>query len=175
MFTDPLHTISQFELQSGSRVADLGAGSGLYSLAAARAVGDAGKVYAIEVQKDLLERLKHAAKQERMHNIEVLWGDIETPKGTHLKDHTVDAAIASNVLFQVEHKEGFIAEMKRVLKPGGRVLLVDWSASFGGMGPHADAVVGAQFAQKLFETAGFSLLKKIEAGTHHYGFIFKKS
>lgn len=174
MFSDPIHNIAQFDLQSGSRVADLGAGSGVLAIAAARAVGDAGKVYAVEVQKGLLERIKTQAKEARVNNIEALWGDIERPKGTHLKDHMVDAVIASNVLFQVEHKEGFVAEVKRILKPGGKLLLVDWTESFGGMGPHKDAVVPEKVAQDLFLKSGFVLVKKINAGAHHYGLVFRK-
>lgn len=174
MFSDPHHLIEQFDLQSGSRVADLGAGAGALALVAARAVGEAGRVYAIEVQKGLLDRLKNHARQERLHNIEAIWGDIERPKGTHLKDHAVDAAVCSNVLFQVEDKAGCIAEIKRILKPGGRVLLVDWKESFRGMGPHIDAVVTEPEARRLFEKGGFALTKKVQAGAHHYGLVFRK-
>ena len=175
MFSDPSHSISQFELQSGSRVADLGAGTGTLSVIAAHAVGDSGKVYAVEVQKGLLDKLKNHAKEARVHNIEAVWGDIERPNGTHLKEHSVDAVIASNVLFQVEHKDGFVEETKRILKPGGRVLLIDWTESFGGMGPHIDHVVTLPEARRLFEKGGFTYVKKIEAGAHHYGMIFRKT
>lgn len=174
MFSDPSHNIAQFELQSGNKVADLGAGTGTLSILLAQAVGDAGKVYAIEVQKALLEKLKNHVSEARGHNIEALWGDIERLHGTHLKDHTVDAALASNVLFQVEQKDGFVAETKRILKPGGKVLLIDWSESFRGMGPHIDHVVTEGEARRLFEKGGFQFVRKIEAGAHHYGMIFRK-
>ena len=173
MFVDPAHTISQFDLQSGMRVADLGAGTGTLAILIARAVGDMGKVYAIEVQKSLLEKLKSHAKEARVHNIEALWGDIERPNGTHLQNSSMDAVVASNVLFQVEHKDGFVTEIKRILKPGGKLLLVDWTASFGGMGPHIEHVVTEPEAKRLFEGAGFSYVKKIQAGAHHYGLVFK--
>lgn len=174
MFADPHHIIEQFDLQSGAHVADLGAGAGALSLAAARAVGEKGRVYAIEVQKGLLERLKNHARQERLHNVEAIWGDIERQNGTHLKDRTVDAAICSNVLFQVEDKEGFVKETRRILKPGGKALFVDWSDSFNNTGPHPDHVVTEGAARELFEKGGFVFVKRIEAGAHHYGMIFKK-
>ena len=174
MFSDPQHSISQFDLQSGNHVADLGAGVGTLSVIIAKAVGEAGKVYAIEIQKPLLEKLKNHAKEARVHNVEALWGDIERENGTHLKAGTVDAAVASNVLFQIEHKEGFVEEAKRILKPGGRLLLIEWSESFGGMGPHKDHVISEKSARELFERGGFELVKSIEAGEHHYGLIFKK-
>ena len=174
MFSDPQHNIAQFDLQSGMRVADLGAGTGALSVLIARAVGDVGKVYAVEVQKTLLEKLKNYAKAERVHNVEALWGDIERVHGTHLKDQMVDAVVASNVLFQVADKDGFVAETNRILKPGGKVLLVDWTDSFRGMGPHKDHVVTEKAARELFEKGGFTFVKKIDAGQHHYGLIFKK-
>jgi ubiquinone/menaquinone biosynthesis C-methylase UbiE len=174
MFSDPTHCIEQFDLQSGSRVADLGAGTGAFSIAAATAVGEAGKVYAIEVQKGLLERLKNEARAARAQNVEALWGDIERINGTHLKDASVDAAVASNVLFQVEDKNGFVTETKRILKSGGKMLLIDWSDSFNNMGPHKNHVVTENAARELFEKTGFQFVKKIDAGQHHYGLVFRK-
>ena len=174
MFSDPSQCIEQFDLQSGSRVADLGAGTGAFAIAAAKAVGEAGKIYAVEVQKGLLERLKSEARAARAPNVEVLWGDIERVQGTHLKDASVDACIASNVLFQVEDKDGFVAEVKRILRPNGKFLLIDWSDSFGNIGPHKDHVVTENAARELFEKAGFQFVKKIDAGEHHYGLVFRK-
>ncbi len=174
MFADPAHCIAQFELQSGSRVADLGAGDGTLSISIAHFVGGSGKVYAIEVQKGLLAKLQSRAREARLHNVEALWGDIERLEGTHLKDQAVDAAVVSNVLFQVQDKDGFLAETKRILKLGGKVLVVDWKESYRGMGPHIDHVVTEPEARRLFEGGGFKFVKKIEAGAHHYGMIFRK-
>ena len=57
-------------------------------------------------------------------------GDVEKIDGTKIEDNTIDVAIASNILSQVENKNDFILEIKRILKPKGRVLLVDWSDVF---------------------------------------------
>lgn len=173
-FSDPQKNIDQFGLIEGMRVADLGAGSGAYTLAAARQVGTSGKVYAVEVQKELLSNLKNAATKQGVFNVEVIWGDIERNGATKLKDNTIDAVIISNVLFQAEDKSGLIAEVKRILKPKGKALVVDWKESFGGMGPHPDHVVRETEAKKIFEAGGFSIERSIGAGEHHYGFIALK-
>ncbi len=157
MFNDPAQTVAQSDLQSGWRVADLGAGSGALSLAAARAVGEAGKVYAVEVQKDLLERLQKEARAARIHNIEVLWGDIERLEGTHLKSGSLDAAIASRVIFQLEDGDGFAEETKRILRVGGRLFVID----------PADPTA-------LLTRHHFSVIKRLEVGKGQYGIIFKK-
>lgn len=173
-FSDPQKNIDQFGLMEGMRVADLGAGSGAYTLAAARQVGTSGKVYAVEVQKELLSNLKNSATKQGIFNVEIIWGDIERNGATKLKDRVVDAAIVSNVLFQAEDKPGLVAEVKRILKPEGKVLVVDWKESFGGMGPHPDHVISEMEAEKIFEAGGFSIERSISAGEHHYGFVAVK-
>jgi hypothetical protein len=60
------------------------------------------------------------------------------------------------------------------LKVGGRALVVDWSDSFGGIGPEPKKVVTKIAAQEMFEKNGFHLDREINAGSHHYGLIFKK-
>ncbi len=111
-----------------SIVADLGAGTGHYSLLAGE-IASRGKVYAVELQKDFLTMIRNKITDARLNNIEIIWGNVEKRGGTKIADSVVDAVIASNILFQVEDKEQFIEEMKRILKPKGRVLLIDWSPS----------------------------------------------
>ncbi|MDO8572692.1 MAG: methyltransferase domain-containing protein [bacterium] len=173
-FSDPQKNIQQFGLTEGMKIADLGAGSAAYTLAAAAQVGTSGRVYAVEVQKELLSNIKNMAAKQGFFNVEVIWGDIERLGGTKIKDHVLDAVIVSNVLFQAEDKRGVVAEVRRILKPKGRVLVVDWKDSFGGMGPHVDQVMSEQTARDLFENDGFTLDRFISSGDHHYGFVAVK-
>ncbi|TSC85206.1 MAG: methylase involved in ubiquinone/menaquinone biosynthesi [Parcubacteria group bacterium Gr01-1014_17] len=174
MFSNPQKIISQLDLQSGSRVADVGAGSGAYALAAAKAVGEHGKVFAVEVQKELLSRLEREARSKSVHNIEAVWGDAEQENGTHLASGACDAAIIANILFQALDKTGLAREAARIIKPRGRALVVDWSGSFGGAGPAPSAVVSKQKAQEVFESAGLAFEREIAAGSNHYAIIFRK-
>ncbi|MEK7081879.1 MAG: methyltransferase domain-containing protein [Patescibacteria group bacterium] len=174
MFTDPEKNLEQFDLQKGMRVADFGAGSGFYAFTAARLVGDKGKVFAVDIQKDLLTRLKKEAATKKLLNIEIVWGDLEKEGGAKLKDGSVDRAIVSNLLFQIEKKECLVREAARVLKPNGKILAIDWTDSFGGLGPPDKDVFGKEAARALFEKAGFVLERTIDAGAHHYGLIFAK-
>lgn len=174
-FTDPAKNLESLGLHEGMIVADFGAGSGFYSLASARLVNPGGKVYAIDVQQDLLSRLKNAAHVQKLSNVEVIHGNVEEPGGTRMQAHFVDAAIVSNLLFQIEHKDEFAAELKRILKKGGNVLVIDWSESFGGMGPAAEHVMTQDKTQELFSKHGFIQVKVIHPGDHHYGFVFKSS
>lgn len=155
-------------------IADFGAGSGFYTMASAKALIATGRVYAIDAQKDLLTKLKNNTARAGLYNVEVIWGDIEKIGGTHLRENSIDLVLMCNVMFQLEDKLATIVEIKRVLKSGGRVLLVDWAESFGGIGPKAESVFGKEKASEMFEKNGFHLDREVTAGAHHYGIIFKK-
>ena len=173
-FADPESNVEQFALQPGWHIADLGAGSGAYTFPAAKAVSPNGKIYCCEVQKDLITRMRNEAKEKHVTNIEFLWANIEKAGGTKLADHSMDGAIVSNVLFIVEDRHGFMGELKRIVKPGGHVYFIDWSDSWGGMGPHPEQIVPETKAKELFGEFGFELERTFDTGPHHYGIIFKK-
>ncbi|MES3032095.1 MAG: class I SAM-dependent methyltransferase [Patescibacteria group bacterium] len=170
MFTDPIKNLKALGLRENNIVADLGAGTGFYSVAAGHLVRS-GKVYAVEIVKDFLVTIKNKVKEARLHNVEILWGNIEKLGGTGIGDNIIDAVIASNVLFQVGDKENFILEIKRILKSKGRVLLIDWSAP-SIMG--AKSIIPKNKAREMFEKKGFILEREIDAGGHHYGMILIK-
>jgi ubiquinone/menaquinone biosynthesis C-methylase UbiE len=177
MFTDPVKNLKYLGLHENMIVADLGAGTGAYSIPLAKMVPN-GKVYAIEVQQDFLKTIINKGKEAHLSNLECIWGNIEKIGGTKIKDKIVDAVIASNILFQVEDKENFIKEIKRILKPGGKVLLIDWSDSLSGMGVKFNQIISHDKARKIFEEKGFAVDRDIDtrdAGEHHYGIIFMKS
>jgi FkbM family methyltransferase len=173
MFLKPEQNVASLGLQYGMSVADFGAGSGFYTLALSKKVGNTGKVYAIEIQKDLLKTLENQIKESNISNVECIWGDIEKNIGTKLASNSMDAVVVSNVLFQVEDKLGLIDEAKRILKKDGKVLLVDWKESFNGMGPASHSVISEESSIELFKKRGFKVLEKISTLPHHYGIIFK--
>lgn len=174
MFSYPLRNIEQLGVDPGMKVADLGSGAGFYSLELAKVVGETGRVYAVDVQQDLIVKLKNEAKSRGVDNIEVIWGDIDEPNGSKLQDNSVDRVLVANVLFQSDDKKVLAQEARRILKPGGALLLVDWSDSFGGLGPQPSRIVSEEQSRAIFESVGFNFLRDIQAGEHHYGIVFKK-
>lgn len=171
-FSDPRENVMRLALREGMRVADFGAGTGHYARSAAAIVGREGKVYAIDVQEDVL---KHASLNMPRHGhgvVEYVWGNIEKLGGTKLRDASLDAVILANVLFQVQDRAGLVGEIRRVLKPGGKLLLVDWAGSYGGMGPSPEHIVTERDAESLFIGAGLHKQDAFRAGAHHYGLIF---
>lgn len=176
-FSDPRAIVTQLDITSGQQVADLGAGSGAYSLALAekfKTRGAAIDIFAVEVQKRMVERLGSEAEQRAITTIHPIWGDIEEEKGTKLRHESIDWVFIMNTLFIVEHRKGLLREAHRILKSGGRLVVVDWSESFGGIGPKEDQVIKESTAKLLVEEAGFIFEHSVDVGEHHYGFIARK-
>jgi ubiquinone/menaquinone biosynthesis C-methylase UbiE len=173
-FANPQRNIEQFQLEPGMEVADFGAGSGHLAVEAAEVVGREGTVYVIDIQQELLTKATHLAKEHHLESMVFIHADLEQPNGSTLPDASIDAVIVSNILFQTEHKEAILSEAYRVLRPEGRMLLVDWSDSFGGIGPQPEHVLPEAEARNLAEHAGFVHLSDIDTGAYHYGMILQK-
>lgn len=173
-FLHPGRAIRAAGIHEGMQVADFGAGSGFFTRAAAREVGQGGVVWAVDINRDLLPRIKNFGYAEGLSNIEVIHGDIEVVGGSNLPENTFDFCIATNVLFSLEHKGECLAEIRRILKKTGRALIIDWQDSFGGLGPHPDHIITLDAAHTLLESHGFSVLGRVDAGAYHWGFVVRK-
>lgn len=174
MFMDPSQILSLAHLRPNDSVADFGAGSGFLARAAAALVPQ-GNVFAVEINRDIVARLNREVLELHLGNMHPLWGDIEIPSGSKIANESIDFVILSNVMFHIEDKLGCMKEVKRVLKPDGRVLVVDWQESFGGIGPAPQNVFNKQSAEEIFNKLGFTkITDSLPAGDHHYAIIFKR-
>jgi ubiquinone/menaquinone biosynthesis C-methylase UbiE len=173
-FVVPDVVVSHFHLRVGDRVADLGSGTGFFLKPLSAAVGPEGKVYACEIQKTLVDKLGDFARLNGLSNIQPLWCDLEELNGIKLPDNTLNAAILVNTLFQFESKEVALQEIRRILQPGGVVHIIDWSESFGGLGPQPANVITKEQAIDLCESQQFVFEKDFPTGDHHYGITVRK-
>ncbi len=173
-FLVPDEIVKNLPLENGMTVADIGTGSGAFAIPLARFVGNTGKVYAIDINKEILVKVKKDASIENLSNVEIIWGDAEIKGGTKLADNSVDFVLVSNVIFQTEDKNSLVNEISRILKPKGMVAVIEWKGSFGGLGPKESAVVKDSEVQKLFSDSLFAEYNKINAGDYHYGIVFVK-
>jgi ubiquinone/menaquinone biosynthesis C-methylase UbiE len=96
---------------------------------------------------------------------------MDDASGIGMQDGSVDRVVVANTLFQIEDIQKFASEVKRILKPKGMALIVDWADSFGGIGPAPRHVISESRAQEAFAKVELFTLKTINAGDHHYGFV----
>lgn len=173
-FVQPQENLQNFGLKKGMDVADFGAGAGHYTLEAAKIVGDNGHVCGIEIQKELVSKINNEAEKEGLSNIDVVWGDLEKSGGSTLDEESVDAVIISNILFQAQDPASILREAYRILRSGGTVLVIDWSDTYGGLGPPADRLITQDDIVGQAEKLNLSLSREISAGEHHWGVILQK-
>lgn len=169
MFLTPDHLVKELYIRPGDRVADIGCGTGVYTIALAGEVGAMGQVYAVDVHRDALHTLAGTLDKRGIINVEMLWADAEV--AIPIDAYSLDALVLSNVLFQFTDKEKVLSLISKLVKPGGQLLVVDWTDSHGGVGPHGDHVVTEEEAIKLAQAHGFHLQKRLPAGKFHYAFI----
>ncbi len=174
MFSNPEKNLIQLGVSDGMFVADFGAGNGYYAMLFAERVGETGRVYCIDIQSDLLNKILKESEERYISNIEVITSDIEKEKGSTLTEKSVDVVLIANTFFQIDHKDSVAKEVYRILKVKGRLMFIEWSDSFAGIGPHRDHVIKKDDARKIFEENGFVFDREIDAGEHHYGLVFRK-
>jgi len=177
-FAHPERNVSSLGIEPGMHVADFGAGSGAYVRAMAERMLGSGRIYAIDIQKDLLRRIHNEARQRGHTNVDILWGDLEEPHGAKVPDNSLDVVLISNLLFQVEEKANVMREAYRVLRPLGRLAVIDWTESPPDsgrrMGPRREDIVTVHEVSELAREAGFSFVREFEPGAHHFGLLFRK-
>lgn len=168
-FLTPESLIGELYLKEGSHVADIGCGSGAYTMPLSRAVGILGQVYAVDINRDMVHTLALSLEKNNIKNVDVIWADVE--KDTHIDHYSLDAVVLSNVLFQLENIDKAIENISRILKPGGQLLVVDWSDSYGNIGPIEERIVKEEKSEEYVKKYGFRVLKRLPAGKYHYAFI----
>jgi len=165
--------VDQLGIKLDMAIADFGAGHGFFSVAFAKKVGSSGQVFAVDILPQALEAIRSKAKLEGLFNIKIVRGDVEKPNGSTLKDASCDLVFIANVFFQVPDKFGLIDEAYRVLKKDGELAVIEWKPYIA-LGPQKERRLSEEELKKLVMSKAFSEPKPIDAGSHHYGFIFKK-
>jgi ubiquinone/menaquinone biosynthesis C-methylase UbiE len=124
--------VGHLGLKSGDVVADLGAGTGVFSVPIARIVGPTGKVYAVEVDQALVDYIAKKVKAQQIANVQTVLGRFADPA---LPASDVDLAFIHDVLHHIESRAEYLKQVARYLKPGGRIAIVEPDAQ---KGSHSD-------------------------------------
>jgi ubiquinone/menaquinone biosynthesis C-methylase UbiE len=168
-FLDPLFVLRQFGVYGTEKVGDIGAGSGHFMLAAAPRL-DGGQLFVVDVDASTVARLASLAKEAGHRHVHALCGDACRPGGVPLGDAVLDKAILANVLFQASDRDGLIRETSRLVRPGGKVLVLEVAGNHE-LGPRQTHRVSSADARALLERHGFVYEKDVDAGDYHYGMI----
>lgn len=144
-------------VEEGSTVADIGAGPGYFTLPLVERVGATGRVYALDVQPEMIEVLhgRDLPPQVRV----VRSGESELP----LEDASVDLALVAFVYHEVEDPRAFLAEAGRVLRPGGRLVVAEWEPREEEIGPPLHERLPREVVERGLREGEFAI---VERGRH---------
>jgi len=169
-FLNPQEVIDKLKLSKTMVAADFGCGSGGWVLPLARKLKE-GKVYAIDVLSYPLSILDQKSIREKFFNIKTISSDIESKKGSALASNSLDLVLMTNLLFQAKNRKNVLEEGKRVLKEGGKLLVVDWKEDAS---PGPEERISSKEVKKIAEEIDFKLETEFSSGNYHYCLLFSK-
>ncbi len=149
--------IPKLALKPGMIVADIGAGSGLFSRPLAKAVGPAGKVYAVDIQQDLLDYINKRDKEENIRNVQTVLGAYDDPK---LPARNVHLAFINDVLHHIDKRAAYLKALGTYIKPSGRIAIIEMNKNDPNT-PHKgqpELLVSREEILKWMSDAGFKLV-----------------
>jgi ubiquinone/menaquinone biosynthesis C-methylase UbiE len=167
-FLNPSKVLENLDLKSNMMAADFGCGSGGWVLPLAKKLED-GTVYAIDILEHPLSFLRKRLEQERIKNVRIINSDIEKIGGSRLPDSQIDLVLMTNLLFQCQNKKNVLSEGKRVLRKGGKVLIVDWVKD----NPLTKEIEYVSFEEikNIARDLGFSIEREFQISEYHKGLI----
>lgn len=174
-FLDPQRVVAGFGVQPGMQIADFGSGAGYFTIILAKIVGDTGVVTAVDILDSALETLRAKAKLEGLSNIQTIRSNLEVFGSSGLPDNSQDIVLLANVLFQNPNKAPIITEARRVTKPGGSVIVIDWRKGVNGFGPPDNLKEDPEeIKQLVLANDGLQFSHEIDAGMFHFGQVYRK-
>lgn len=174
-FIDPEKAVLSLGVEKGWQVADFGCGAGYFSVAFAKAVGEEGVVYALDVLLSALESVGSRAKMAGLHNVNPKRVNLEKENGTGLDNGSMDAVFAKDIFSQSPDKESIAKEAHRVLKKGGKLWVIEWDGKDSTVGPPAISRLKKDDLKALLESRGFRTEEiGISTGNSHYSLMAVK-
>jgi ubiquinone/menaquinone biosynthesis C-methylase UbiE len=173
---DPEKMFAALHLKPGDALLDLGCGEGRYALPLARRLGAAGPVYAVDLWEEGLASLKDKAREKGLANLRTLQADVSQP--LPLAAGSVDLALLATVLHDLAEAgqaEGALAELARLVKPGGRLAVVEFKKIPGPPGPPLAIRLAPEEVAALLRPYGFTPGEITDLGPHIYLIMFART
>jgi len=167
----PEEVVRALDLKSGENIADIGAGSGYFTLPFARKVGPAGKVYAVDIDQEMLAYIEQRARQENLHNIQTILAHAHDPE---LAPASVDLIFICATLHHITDRAKYYPLLAKALRPGGRIVNIDFQKRRLPVGPSFEMKIAQQDVLKEFAAAGFHLAGEFDFLPYQYFLVFER-
>jgi len=167
----PDEVTKALKLRDGDVVADIGAGSGVMTRPFAKAVTPAGKVYAVDIDAEILDYLKQQLRQQNLANVICIHSKPDDPM---LPKKSVDLAFFSDTTHHIDHRVDFYRKLSSAIKPGGRIAIIDAGPDSPGHPHKAEELVPKEQAIREVEEAGFKLVNDYTFLPRDYFVVLQK-
>lgn len=168
-YQKPHEVIAALDLKEGERIADIGAGSGYFAFRIARHLGSAGRVYAVDINPDMIIHMNRFIRDRRITNVTTI---LAPPDDPLLPDHSVDRFFICDTWHHIQNKAGYLALMKKMLEPKGQVVMIDFQKRELPVGPPAEMKIAKQALIAQMRAHGFELAKEHTFLPYQYFLVF---
>jgi len=153
----PEKVIAALQIRPGEKIADLGAGGGYFTFKLAAAAGPTGKVYAVDVDREMVELINNQAQKDSVKNVETILAKIDDPQ---LPKEGVDLIFTSNTYHHFDDRITYFTKLRKYLSPSGRLAIIDFDrrAWFEGLLRH---YTPSEFIKREMEQSGYSLQQEL--------------
>ncbi len=168
-YQKPHEVITALDLKPGEVIADIGSGSGYFTLRLAAQVGDSGRVYGVDVDPEMVRHLNRRVRDAALRNIQVLLADLDDP----LLPEQVDRFLIVDTWHHIGDQTKYLALMRKLLKPSGQVIMIDFQKKDLPWGPPFAMKIAREDLIRQMETNGFHLVKEHTFLPYQYFLVFQ--
>jgi predicted methyltransferase len=168
-YQKPHEVLSALNIKPGEVIADIGAGTGYFTFRLAHFVGEKGKVYAVDVSSDMIRHINRRIRETNAANVVSILAELDDPL---LPDRSVNRFFICDVWHHVENQSKYLSLMKKMLKPGGEVVMIDFNKKEMPFGPPPQMKIAREDLIKQMEGNGFKLVKEHTFLPYQYFLVF---
>ena len=161
----PYETLLKLGLQEKYNFADIGCGTGLFTIPASEICGKNAFVYAIDVSEEMLSEVKERSLKDGLNHIQTVKSDEYDFK---LKENTVDFVLICTVLHEIDNKKRFLYEAKRICKSGGKIAVIEFNETQTIFGPPISHRIDRKRVKELLNEIGFQYVPDMDISEAFY-------
>jgi ubiquinone/menaquinone biosynthesis C-methylase UbiE len=169
-YQKPDEVLMALDLKEGEVIADIGAGSGYFSSRFCRHIGERGRVYAVDINPDMIIHINRKIRDLGVKNLITI---LATPDDPLLLDSSVDRFFICDTWHHIENQAQYLKVLKRMLKPGGQIIMIDFHKRELPVGPPLEMKIAREDLVSQTESADFQLARELTFLPYQYFLIFK--
>ena len=164
-------TLAALKIKPGMIVADIGAGTGVFSIPFGVAVRPGGKVYAVDIEQGLVDHIDDKAGEMGLTNyVQGVHGEFDDPN----LPAEIDLAFINDVLHHIEHRQMYLKNLAAYLRPGGRIAVIDFRANMGGHRNQPELQTNPEDVTKWMADAGLKPVEQVKLFEDKWFVIYGK-